>query len=241
MAENGWDGLSRVGYTGIQRVANCSGGYVCKNSTCAFMNTYQKQNKFHFKKKCDDNRATVFNCIVCGENGTKIDCECQKIWEFNDESLTVNIYHYGYHNCSAIPILPSSEHQFKKSFSNSNVSPQEAANGILFNSIDNNDVTEQELNNLIDSTLDQQRLRNLKKKCRSEQRPHGHSFEAVSYLKSTISHRDPFFIYKVNDRKMNGEISFVFKTSKFLLDLALSMDKDKQEELKVFCFKIFYP
>lgn len=33
-------------------------------------------------------------------------------------------------------------------------------------------------------------------------------------------------VYQLNDRKMNRKISFVFKTLKSLLDLALAMDKD---------------
>ena len=61
----------------------------------------------------------------------------------------------------------------------------------------------------------------------NENNPLVHSFEAVSELKSRISRRDNFLIYRVNGRKLNDSISYVFKTSQALLELAVSMDKDR--------------
>ena len=66
----------------------------------------------------------------------------------------------------------------------------------------------------------------------NEMNPLGHSFEAVSEFKSRISRKDKFLIYRVNDRKMNDSVSYVFKTSQALLQLATWMDKDKDGLLR---------
>ena len=83
------------------------------------------------------------------------------------------------------------------------------------------------IDDVVDSVLDKQKIKNLKKRVQNEKNPLGHSFEALSDFKSRISKRDTFFIYRLNDRKMNDNTSYVFKTSKALLQLALAMDKDQ--------------
>lgn len=81
--------------------------------------------------------------------------------------------------------------------------------------------------------LKDQQIRNMKNKIVSEMNPVGHSFEAVAELKSKLikQGKDKFFIYKLNDGKMNGSTSYVFKTSGCLLKLALSMDKESKSLL----------
>lgn len=49
--------------------------------------------------------------------------------------------------------------------------------------------------------------------------------EAVSILKISTSKRDKFLIYKLNDRKYNGEPTYVFKTSSFKLQLMNDMNR----------------
>ena len=43
---------------------------------------------------------------------------------------------------------------------------------------------------------------------------------------------DKFLIYKVNSKALNGNISYVFKTSKRQLDIAISMDCDGNRPLR---------
>jgi predicted RNA-binding protein with PUA domain len=93
--------------------------------------------------------------------------------------------------------------------------------GILLEALDKGD---DNMNEIIDSMLDDQKIRNIKRKVVEEMHPNGQSFEAVAVLKSQLSRQgnDKFFIYKLNDIKMNDSISYVFKTSEPQIRMALS-------------------
>ena len=42
--------------------------------------------------------------------------------------------------------------------------------------------------------------------------PSGFNFEAVGQLKAKMDHKDPYYIYRVNDRKLNDDPSYVFNS-----------------------------
>ena len=49
----------------------------------------------------------------------------------------------------------------------------------------------------------------------------------IGKLKATTDQKDPFHIYKLNCKGINGEPSYVFKTSSKALELAIKMDEKK--------------
>ena len=52
-----------------------------------------------------------------------------------------------------------------------------------------------------------------------------HSVHAVSIVKTKMDTVDPFYIYKINDRKWNGNGTYVFKGSQTAAEIGLLMDK----------------
>ena len=52
-----------------------------------------------------------------------------------------------------------------------------------------------------------------------------HSVYAVSIVKNKMDTVDPFYIYKINDRKWNGNGTYVFKSSQTAAEIGLLMDK----------------
>ena len=52
-----------------------------------------------------------------------------------------------------------------------------------------------------------------------------HSVYAVAIIKNKIDTVDPFYIYKINDRKWNGSGTYVFKSSKTVAKIGLAMDR----------------
>ena len=84
------------------------------------------------------------------------------------------------------------------------------------------------LDKITDCLLDTRRISNLRAKINMENNPAGHNFEAVAHLKQKSDEKDEFFIYKMNDRHVNpNEPSFVFKTSKLKVSIALSMGDEE--------------
>jgi hypothetical protein len=59
-----------------------------------------------------------------------------------------------------------------------------------------------------------------------EVNPLGENFEALSLFKEKCDEKDKFFVYCINSRRMNGEPSFVFKSSLHMARLALLMDRN---------------
>ena len=52
-----------------------------------------------------------------------------------------------------------------------------------------------------------------------------HSVHAVSIVKNKMDTVDPFYIYKINDHKWNGNGTYVFKSSQTAAEIGLLMDK----------------
>ena len=56
-----------------------------------------------------------------------------------------------------------------------------------------------------------------------------HSVHAVSIVKNKMDTVDPFYIYKINDRKWNGNGTYVFKSSQTVAEIGLLMDKSARK------------
>ena len=56
------------------------------------------------------------------------------------------------------------------------------------------------------------------------------TFKNIGKLKSTTDLKDDLHIYKINCRGINGELSFVFKTSTAACKLSIKMDRNQQKE-----------
>ena len=55
-----------------------------------------------------------------------------------------------------------------------------------------------------------------------------HSINAVGIIKQKQDEEDPLHIFKINDKKLNGKPSFVFKSSTLMAHIALLMDQNNK-------------
>ncbi|KAL9962288.1 hypothetical protein ACROYT_G031375 [Oculina patagonica] len=88
------------------------------------------------------------------------------------------------------------------------------------------------------AVMDKKRASNMKQKLRKDIEPFGHNFEAKISFKEYADKKDPLYVYKKNDKSGNPDMpSFVLKTSKTKMTMALHMDKTGDHFLsKEFCF-----
>ena len=54
----------------------------------------------------------------------------------------------------------------------------------------------------------------------------GHSLAAVVELKQVTDTSDPYLIYRINDASFNDQDDMVFKISRRMLNIGLSMDQN---------------
>ena len=174
-------------------------------------------------------------CKCCGLRAVHIDCPATKVWEFPRNSQLVTITHTGKHTCIAVPRQDPSklETVFTE---NPDLRPGQAACKSAVNAIKAGKTWE-EVIEITDTFINSNKVKNVNQKVRQDMHPSGVNFEAVGQLKSKMDGRDPFYIYRINDRKMNQQASYVFKTSRTQANIALSMDRHGEGILnKEYCF-----
>ena len=229
-----WVTSNRKGFNGVRRSARCKGGYECQNKNCLFLEIYGKENKVQFET--DENGSVI--CITCSAKGVKVDCTAQKIWEFDTSEDFVTVYHHGTHSCKAKHPIPFNDEGLRRKFSeNAKATPKQAADEIIVEALHDEDMTWDDVEKVVDSVIEEGKVRYCKQKIQKETNPFGHSFEAVAELRRRLIDKDPFLVYKINNRNMNGEPSYVFKMSKVQAKLAVAMDCNENDFLaNEYCF-----
>ncbi|XP_066916243.1 uncharacterized protein [Clytia hemisphaerica] len=217
-----WVTSNSVKHNGRRRRANCLGSPVCLNDECTFLKFYNKRNRIQFTKS--NKRAMDAKCKVCGLVAVVIQCPAVKIWEFDEIQSKVTIKHTGKHTCEAINVSEVPEAVYTRFAANPGATATQVSEDIIAEGI-RSDAPWEEIYELTDALLNKEKLYYAKKQATKQ--PDGQSFEAVANLKSRISVEDPFFIYRLNDKYMNGKPSFVFQMSRVQADLAYAMDENR--------------
>lgn len=221
---------SRQG-VGIRRIANCKGGHTCHNLRCPFLEQFKTVNKVQFLKM-----GAITVCRCCSEPAQHVQCHAIKIWEFmaGNMSREVMVYHEGIHTCTAT--VKKTEIS-KETLDGLN---EKTVNRTRVDSIKkllDNESSWEAIDNIATEVQDRKRLANQQQSLKKS-KPDGHSFDAVITLKSYTDKKDPFFIYTINNMRMNnGMPTYVFKTSRAAVQLAMEMDKDNHGFMsEEFCF-----
>ena len=94
-----------------------------------------------------------------------------------------------------------------------------------------------EIENIAYKLSDTKAISDLKKSAKYDIDGHGHSFDALGKLKEKADEKDKYYVYKMNNRSMNGQASYVFKSSRIKAECALQMDKESDGPLaQEFCY-----
>ena len=224
-----WTTSSRSGFCGVRRKACCSGSFKCNNQDCTFLKFYQKENCLQFN-------ATNNTCSVCGEVGAFINCDAIKIWEFDETRELVTVYHDGYHTCEAKIIFKMSD-EVKDKINTEGSTVTKLSEDAIIDCLKEETPCWDDVYRVANSTLEHEKLQYEKQKGTSENYRHGHSLEAVAAFRTKLLAKDPFFIFRLNDRLMNGKPTFVFKMSRTQADLAIYMNCEEDGLLNgEYCF-----
>lgn len=88
-----------------------------------------------------------------------------------------------------------------------------------------------EIDLIAEEYADIKQVQNIRDQLKRESNPVGENFEALALFKQKCAEKDECFIYKIGNRALNGEPSFVFKSSTHMAHLALSMDRSANDVL----------
>ncbi len=231
-----WKKDSRTEWAGHGRVryANCKGSYKCANNNCMYHVEYGVVNSVQFKK-IDGQQV----CSLCNAVPEFIPCSARRYLVIVRDAVTV--YHYGNHTCN---VKPSSDNSGKKEDvvkeylrKNPDAKPSQVQSAYILSMVRNRQDWSK-VDKQATMLLNTKWIFNKKQEVRKETEPHGNNFEAVANFKQYCDQNDPFYIYKMNDKRGNPDKpSFVFKSSTLKAKIAINMDKDKDHFLsQEFCF-----
>ena len=230
-----WVTSSRKGFRGKRNVQSCKGSYLCKNNRCPYEKQFGKANNVQFVKA-----GGKYRCRSCSGKGEYISCPARKVCEYPQDSGFATIYHLGTHTCTAKhkPKLHATSdiEQFFKT--HSMVKPSAVPTAKLTTMI-RESKTWSEVEDVAEAMLDKNEVKNIKAKVVNSMHPHGHNFDAVAEIKKKTDEKDPYLIWKMNNRHFNNGLgSLVFKMSKEKAEMCVQMDKDQSQHplSKEFCF-----
>jgi len=174
-------------------------------------------------------------CYICETNAEFISCPAVKVWEFSHNKSKVDVFHCGVHTCKAIPMRRNTEleRKLEEDFErHTSLKPSEAAANTMVCALTKPGCSWQEIDTLAESLADTRRLQNTKAKVKKTLEQNGHSFDAICEFKKFCDEKDPFLVYRFNDERQNGDLTYVFKCSRFQAKLALSMDREEDGLLR---------
>ena len=220
----------RKGFKGKRKTGVCNGSMMCENTSCTKLLTTGvcNTNEFTF-----DSGAYVCKC--CGYYGVVENCGCKKIIEYDEDKKLLSVWYEGKHNCHIKPDVKT-----KTNFLNSlplntdclQKTPRELKMD-LFKIL----MLEGKINEAVkvtrqmdDPTLIEKMRYMAKWKGVDTGKPEDEmeAFRCITNLRKASDEIDKNLIYAVNCRQLTGEPSYVFKTHKHALDLAVQMDPTRK-------------
>ena len=217
---------SRKGLNGIRKVGPCKGSMICLYEDCTKLKSEGVINISDFQRLAKG----LFTCKSCGFLARRIACEALKAVEYDNDTGLMTYKHQGKHSCRVktnvhkrriaveklpLPISGATrpkkfmEDCFRYHFENRNIDE-------AFEICD--DVS------LADVKEKIRKMRNYKNKSVNKQDLFD-AFGHIAHIQASLrkANRDKYLIYRWQCKDLNGEDTYVFKTSQMSIELALKM------------------
>ena len=217
------------GWDGIRKVGSCQGSWECINPSCSFISIHNKVNTFHFEQKGGGMRT----CYSCGHYAKANECAARKCVMIQRGSQYALVYHIGQHHCKLQHHEEGSVSYTKRCIENHPGLPfQQLRSTVIQGFIDKKMYKEaQEAADKITSRSFATAKRGTHVALHMEE-VKTQSLEAVAEVKEGSDDIDTFHIYKINTTSMNhNEPDYVMKSSRKILQIALLMDQDGEQNI----------
>ena len=221
---------SKSGYHGYQKIGKCEDSWVCKNPNCAFKSTSYQHQPNHINWKGIHGNRKIKLCDICEHIPECEGCGARKLIDFDPKTKEATIYHLGNHTCWKWPDTEGTQQirrlkarESTKMGCAKSMAIKEIAARIEVGDMEGADEEADYWSDLRAS-----------KRYHNEVNPnYGHdvnSFDAVGIMKQKTDKRDTYHIYWINNGNLNNSSDYVFKGSRRMVQLAISMDVDSHEK-----------
>ena len=175
----------------------------------------------------DSNRKAKI-CTICQCYPKREECSVRKLVEYDQESQTAIVYHIGQHRCRKKLDLQLCRRNLQartKKYAETGATASQAGKLAMGNLITQGKAKE-EMKYWIDKRM-AQRVINEQQPTHSKDE---NSFNAVSIMKRTLDEVNEFYVHRINNRSLNGESDYIFKSSQEMAELAIRMDVNGPED-----------
>ena len=177
----------------------------------------------------------------------RLHCTAVKCIEYNKVAWLLEVFHLGKHSCEAKPLQKDENDKFLQE----NIRKFRTTLGLkelakvkmseeLRNQMSTGKCDMTKIVDIASKFTDCKKVANTKKRIDQELRNEWHSLAAVVKLKQVTDTSDPYLIYRINDACFSDQDDIVFKTSRRILNIGLSIDQKSstksplQEEVAYF-------
>ena len=217
---------TKKGFTGVRKFGTCMGSRACPNISCLKVVGDGIVNNSDFKKKGKDE----YLCQHCGHYAVQVYCGCFKVLEYHPDNNNMVIFHEGEHICNPKPDVEKNKRFFEKNAGKTlGRTPEETATNMILYALCTGKVDEAE--EAAEMTINKGAVQDFhrNKVVQGQQyltEPEDKGFARLVKVREDLRTVDPFRLYAMNSREINGKSSFVFKSSRQAADLMVSMDID---------------
>ena len=210
----------------------CHGSWVCPNDDCTFCKTsHNCQPNYINYTTLPGNRKTKI-CTICDNIMVKERCSARKMVEHDDGKQCATVYHLGTHKCH-IHI----NHNKKREDMSTYVKTSNTTSLLTANQLGRDRVGKLVAEGRFEEAKQEAMIwldKKMAKKVINSNNPifsmDENSFDAVGILKSETDKADEFYIYRINNGRLNGSSDYVFKSSRQMALLALKMNVNNEED-----------
>ena len=220
---------SKAKYKGVRKVGTCHGSWECQNPYFGFMDTSVDKQPNRIDWITVKGKKDLKICSVCKHIVKRQGCGAHKLIDYNPKTKIAVVFHIGKHKCWRRfddSHIIAAHHEKKKNKPRSGPAKDMAIDDILA-VLDDPECTISGVELEADNRTDLRKVKRLQ----STGRQDGNSFDVIGIVKRKIDTKDEFYIYHINNSNCNDGRDYVFKSSRKMIELAIKMDIDGDENI----------
>ena len=220
-----WSGQQDL--NGLQHLCKCHGSLKCTNKKCPTYEIHHTANRRSFTLIGGSN----YKCKIYGQLVECEWCGAKQAIEYNCDTKILTVWHEGKHNCILrCQSISQEEKEAKKDLLKTvlHIFPRLSKIKLIDVGVQYYflhgypDVAKE----FVQAHTDKQIVSEARTESYAELLGiDQHSVHAVAIIKNKVDTVNPFYIYKINDRKWNNCGTYVFKSSQTAAEIGLAMDR----------------
>ena len=217
---------------GTRKIGLCHGSWVCPNPDCTFRKTSHNHQPNYINHPTLPGNRKIKICTICDNIMVREKCGARKMVEYDDGKQCATVYHLGTHKCH-IHI----NHDKKRQDMSTHVKTSNTSSQVTANQLGRDRVGKLVAEGRFEEAKQEAKIwinKKMTKKVINSNNPvfimDKNSFDAISILKSETDKEEEFYIYRINNGRLNGGSNYVFKSSCQMTLLALKMDVNNEED-----------